>query len=516
MSDYNIVLEHIFDATATRLSCEGSELAGACKWNDQGDLYRICKCAVLRGPDDGSCKQGELARYDDELPGLTLNVPENLRPEYMLDQTMFTFRQGGVAQPDGSVYDTDEAMGEDISIIPVANPPKGCVRGLWFVSNYQQPQGFYTYEGCVAIDGHPYLADMALVAYRLPKEVSDFLTEAGLRLSDFNAGLTLTRTGKAPVLTLSTDNCVLYMPLMAKRFRESIQGILMPDGSQMFGDGWSEDKRQYNKLSKRKTTMARANLPNPVKPQSNIQPQPAPAQPAPAQAAPAQPAAPAPAQRPVASPMKFGGGLLRRPSVAAPAVQAPAAPAPVAHAQPAAAVAPAPAQPAPAQPEPAPAAQPQPVVQPADGTVPEVAAAVAAPVHGAVEAAQEPVSGAEQAPAEAHESAAEAVEPAEAAVQTETVAETQPQTPARRQRPPRQARPKTAEGTDYDKIIEMLGAEDDASYSGDYEKGMDAIRKLSTIITLAAQRSVHVTESIGEEAAKAVELKTTLMSMLGK
>lgn len=513
MSENNLVLEHIFEATALRLASEGSELAGACKWNDQGELYRICKCAVLRGPDDGTCKAGELMQYDSEIPMLNLNVPQNLRPECMLDETLYVFPKGGEQQPDGYVLDTDEAISPEMNLVFANNPPKGYSRGVWFMSGYNQPQGFYALQGCAVIEGYPQMADIALVAYRIPQEVNDFLTEAKLALSDFNTGLTITRTGRAPVLVMSTDDCLLYMPLMAKRFRESIQGILMRDGAQLFGDGWSEDKRQYNKLSKRKTTMARG-LPNPIKPQGTsaqaTQPAPAVAAPAPA---PAQVAAPAPAPapaapaRPAASPMKFGGGLLRRPSVAAPAPAPAPAPTPVA--------APAAAQ-VPTQPVAAPAQAP--VVQQADGTMPEVAAAVTAQVHTAVEPAPATVSQAPAAVQAEPEAAAVAEEPAGGVEQQaeQTVTSEQPAAaqPARRQRPPRQRPARAAEGIDYEKIIEMLSAED-IDYSADSEKGMAVIQMIGQIITLAAQCSVRVTKDIGAAAAQAVELKATLKSMLG-
>ena len=284
--DKDTVLRHLFSAMATRNCGEPGYGAGVCILG--GMEYDICQVCVFQGqPLDcyAGAAQGRMMQFED-LPLMKMSDPNRVRPEIMLDSDK-------VPLPDGQAR---MLLEPGMYMIPDMQSAAKAGRMFVVASTYKLPYGKYVQKSHVAVPAACMnMPQMKLMAYSLPDDVAGVLHECKADIAEFVPCIMQSRLQLQPVLMLTGETSLLYMPLRRRAESDSIASLQMADGSVLFADGWSEDQRTFKRLVRRKENM-KSLLANPLvegKKKDAIKPVAAPTAPAPA---------PAPAKEPELEP----------------------------------------------------------------------------------------------------------------------------------------------------------------------------------------------------------------------
>lgn len=238
-------LRHIFDVLALKSAAERS---GACKYRTPDEIYWASSVAVFKGmPLDSELELPEntVQPYDSEL--LTLNIGDlsKIRPEVMLYND--------------SVPLTNEELQPDSSLLALAEPP-AMAPGLWSLKNNGKT---YAFRYLVPIEEGSKLLQLPIQPIAVPAEVSQMLKEDGYTADDLRACLMVTRLAGIPVLMLTGETGMLYLPLCRTTEKSSLLPIVHPDGTVYVGDAWNTNTHSWKKLIKKRNTKMKG-LGNPL------------------------------------------------------------------------------------------------------------------------------------------------------------------------------------------------------------------------------------------------------------
>lgn len=238
-------LRHIFDVLALK---NASERSGACKYRTPDEIYWASSVAVFKGmPLDSELELPEntVQPYDSEL--LTLNIGDlsKIRPEVMLHND--------------SVPLTNEELQPDSSLLALADPPV-MAPGLWSLKNNGKT---YAFRYLVPIEEGSKLLQLPIQPIAVPAEVSQMLKEDGYTADDLRACLMVTRLAGVPVLMLTGETSMLYLPLCRTTEKSSLLPIVHPDGTVYVGDAWNNNTHSWKKLIKKRNTKMKG-LGNPL------------------------------------------------------------------------------------------------------------------------------------------------------------------------------------------------------------------------------------------------------------
>lgn len=238
-------LRHIFDVLALK---NASERSGACKYRTPDEIYWASSVAVFKGmPLDSELDLPEntVQPYDSELPTLNIGDLSKIRPEVMLYND--------------SVPLTNEELQPDSSLLALADPPV-LAPGLWSLKNNVKT---YAFRYLVPVEEGSKLLQLPIQPIAVPAEVSQMLKEDGYTADDLRACLMVTRLAGVPVLMLTGETSMLYLPLCRTTEKSSLLPIVHPDGTVYVGDAWNNNTHSWKKLIKKRNTKMKG-LGNPL------------------------------------------------------------------------------------------------------------------------------------------------------------------------------------------------------------------------------------------------------------
>lgn len=183
--------------------------------------------------------------YDSELPTLNIDDLSKVRPEVMLYND--------------SVPLTNEELQPDSSLLALADPPV-MTPGLWSLKNNEKT---YAFRYLVPVEEGSKLLQLPIQPIAVPAEVIQMLKEDGYIADDLRACLMVTRLAGVPVLMLTGETSMLYLPLCRTTEKSSLLPIVHPDGTVYVGDAWNTNTHSWKKLIKKRNTKMKG-LGNPL------------------------------------------------------------------------------------------------------------------------------------------------------------------------------------------------------------------------------------------------------------
>lgn len=238
-------LRHIFDVLALKNAAERS---GACKYRTPDEIYWASSVAVFKGmplESELDLPENTVQPYDSELPTLNIGDLSKIRPEVMLYND--------------SVPLTNEELQPDSSLLALADPPV-MAPGLWSLKNNVKT---YAFRYLVPVEEGSKLLQLPIQPIAVPAEVSQMMKEDGYTADDLRACLMVTRLAGVPVLMLTGETSMLYLPLCRTTEKSSLLPIVHPDGTVYVGDAWNNNTHSWKKLIKKRNTKMKG-LGNPL------------------------------------------------------------------------------------------------------------------------------------------------------------------------------------------------------------------------------------------------------------
>ena len=238
-------LRHIFDVLVLKNAAERS---GACKYRTSGEIYWASSVAVFKGmplESETDLPEDTVQPYDSELPTLNIGDLSKIRPEVMLYSD--------------NVPLTDEELQPDAAMLSLSDPPV-LAPGLWSLKNNGRTYAF-RYSIPVAEDSK--LLQLPIQPIAVPEAVSQMMKEDGYTADDLRACLMVTRLSAVPVLMLTGETGLLYLPLCRTLDKSSLLPVVHPDGTVYVGDAWNNNTHSWKKLIKKRNTKMKG-LGNPL------------------------------------------------------------------------------------------------------------------------------------------------------------------------------------------------------------------------------------------------------------